>query len=158
MSETKSNLKLLPQGAFLIQKEDEQVIKGRFSMYVLDRFCVEKGIESYVVLLDRIIAGMTVGDYGDLILMAIQDYYRANPDNCGMKRADVFDMIDKYLDGISSDDFEDLMRHGIGRVGNIKKMEDAAKKLSPEQETEKKSELKEDSNDIHSNNELTNAG
>src|SRR6185369_13638943 len=102
MSETKEkNLELLPQGAFFVTRDNEgNKIKGRFSIYVLDRFCESRSINNYITLLERIIIGMSVGDYADLMLMAFEDYFRKNPTSLGMSRADVMDMIDERLGGI----------------------------------------------------------
>lgn len=145
--EQTSNLQLLPQGRFIIKDKDGQNRTGRFSMYVLDRFCVKYGDLSYLALLEKITFGMTIKEYGTLILMAFEDYFRNNLDNSPYTLESVMDLIDFQLDGIASDDFRSLIEHAIGRVANMKKvMADALaiaeqdKTLTDAQKEEKKSE------------------
>lgn len=152
MSEER-NLELLPQGAFVINRGGGQKIKGRFSMYVLDRFCVSRKIESYITLLERITLGMSVGDYADLILMALEDYFRNNPSALGLNKADVCDIIDERLNGVAGADFGQLVRHAIGRVADVKKVEEVAMKLTGADLEEKKSESNKDSSEPPSGKE-----
>jgi hypothetical protein len=157
MEEKKEILELLPQGQFIITKKDGQKIKGRFSMYVLDRFCETKGIDNYLKLLEAIMTGLKLSDYAELILFAFQDYYRSNLDLCEYKnKNDVMDFIDEHLDGMSSDEIDTLVRHAVGRMTNIKKVEEAVKKqITDAEEAEKKSELKSSSTETGFNNEPT---
>lgn len=113
-------IELLPKGEFIIQHKNGQKDKGRFSMYVLDRFCQAKSIANYFELLEKIVTGMSVGDYADLVLMALQDYYRKKPETCEYDRDKVLDLLDE-LGGLASDDFTRLVRHAIDRIAILKK-------------------------------------
>jgi hypothetical protein len=155
----KKTVELLPKGQFVINRIVNDLvkpIKGRFSMYVLDRFCEERKIDNYYTLLSRIMAGMTIRDYADLILFAIDDYYRNVPEKSGYSRADIMDMIDDTMDGISSEHFDSLIKHAVGRVANVSKLKDAIDKLSAEAEEEKKRELSGNSTDTPSGSTATN--
>lgn len=156
--EEKKIVELLPKGKFIIHQQSGDSVKplkGRFSMYVLDRFCIDKKIESYITLLQKIMVGMTVGEYADLIKFALDDYHRDQDNGCGLSRRDIMDLIDETLDGISSEHFDGLIKHAIGRVANLKKLEDAAEKLTAAQEEEKKSDLNVNSTDTTSGNDAT---
>lgn len=110
-------------------------------MNVLDRFCEAKGKENYLDLLEKITAGMRIGEYSELILMAIQDYARGNENALDIKtKEDVSDLIDEVFEnGLADEKFLKLIYHCIGRVADIKKLNDAADKLTAAQEAEKKS-------------------
>lgn len=143
--EQKKPLELLPKGAFIINTKDKP-LKGRFSMYVLDLFCIRKEISSYLVLVQRIVVGMSLGDYAELILIAIDDYYRNMEQKSGLTKADIMDMIDEELDGISTEEFKSLVFHAVGRVANVKKIEEdlknqAAEAEGTEADEQKKTEL-----------------
>jgi hypothetical protein len=126
-------VQLLPTGQFIINRKNGDSIKGRFSLYALDRFCDAKGIASYFIMIDKISQGMSLGDYADLILIALQDYHRSNPADLGMTRADIFDLIDNEFDGVMGGSFVELITHAVGRVTGIEKTTDA-----PIPETDKK--------------------
>lgn len=131
-------LELLPQGEFIVTRKDGQRIKGRFSMYVLDRFCEAKGIDNYLTILEKILSGMKPKDYATLILYAFQDYYRSDVNLCDFKtEIEVLDFIDAELNGLSGDDIDALVRHAVGRMMNVKKVEAAMEKIM---DAEKKSE------------------
>lgn len=138
-------LQLLPQGEFIVTRKDGQKIKGRFSMYVLDRFCEAKGIDNYLTILEKILSGMKPRDYATLILFAFQDYYRSDVNLCDFKtEIEVLDFIDTDLNGLSGDDIDSLVRHAVGRMMNVKKVEAAMDKiLDAEKKSESKSNLKE---------------
>lgn len=110
-------------------------------MNVLDRFCEAKGKENYLDLLEKITAGMSVGEYSELILMAIQDYARGKEDVLDIKtKADVSDLIDEVFEnGLADDLFLKLIHHAIGRVADIKKINEVVDTLTAQQQAEKKS-------------------
>lgn len=139
MSETTTPIELLPKGQFYITKPDGKKIKGRFSMNVLDRFCEVKGIKNYLDLLEKITSGMTVGEYAEIILYAIHDYFRGNEQDCDYKtKADVSDLIDEVFEGgIADEKFNQLIAHAIGRVADIKKISAAVDGLTAEQQQKK---------------------
>lgn len=155
MSEAKSILELLPKGQFVINKPNG-FLKGRFSMFMLDRFCEAKGIENYLTLLEKIMVGMKLGDYAELIQMAIEDYYRKDYSIAEITKADICDLIDELLGGVAGEDFGKLIRHAIGRVADVKKIEEAAAKtMTTAEAEEKKSELNPDLNGSSSGNNAT---
>lgn len=113
--------KLLPDGEFLVEvtnaEELPMTYKGRFSIYMLDRFCNDKGIENYIGLIQKIVLGMTLKDYADLVLYAFQDYYREDVKQCPWTTTKVMDdLIDKCggMEGAM-----DLFKHAIGRVTKL---------------------------------------
>lgn len=142
MSETKETIELLPQGGQFFIIKDGSKIKGRFSMNVLDRFCEVKGIKNYLDLLEKITGGMSVGEYSELILFALQDYYRGKEDSCDYKnKADVSDLIDEVFPlGIADEKFNQLIAHAIGRVADVKKISAAVDGLTADQQQKKSSD------------------
>jgi hypothetical protein len=155
MNEEKKIIELLPGGKFFINRKDGKAVKGRFSMYMLDRFCLQNGIDNYLTLFDKLSKGMRPGEYVDMILMAIHDYFRDNEDTCEWNKKTLSDLLDDELDGMTSDEFDQLMRHAIGRVVNIKPFIEAANKLTAEEEEEKKKTLKDISNGTISGSNAT---
>lgn len=148
-------IELLPGGKFFITVNDKKV-KGRFSMLMLDRFCVSKNIDNYLTLFDLLTKGLRPIEYAEFVLMAIQDYFRDNEDQCEWTEIKVADtIIDEALDGLSSPEFDQLMRHAIGRIVNIKPFVEAANKLTAEEESEKKKELKSNSTVNSSNSDAS---
>lgn len=144
MSEQKkTSVELLPGGEFIITDSKEQKIKGRFSMYALDRFCDLKKVDSYLILLEKITIGMRLKDYADLILIAFQDYHRKRPEDVKMEMSDVMDMVDE-LGGVSSTAFNDLIKHAIGRVADMKKIDEAMQKQLEGESKEEKDKKKEE--------------
>ena len=152
MSEQTKIIELLPGGAFLINRKEGASVKGRFSMYMLDRFCVEKGIDNYLVLFDKLTKGMRPGEYVELILLAIKDYFRGKEEACEWDIKKLSDLLDEELDGLTSVAFDELIRHAIGRIVNIKPFIEAAKTLTPEEEESKKKESNNSSTDSTSGN------
>jgi hypothetical protein len=143
MTEPKTTITLLPQGAFIIEQKDGQKLKGRFSMYALDRFCEEKKIDNYLVLLQHITMGMKLGDYADLLLIAFEDYFRKDPKQFGKDRTEIMDMLDE-MGGIANKDIINLFRHAIGRVADLGPSADTA-----DDEPVNKKKLNEDSTDMN---------
>lgn len=135
---TDTNLKLLPKGAFIIT-QDGQSTKGRFSMYALDRFCEEKKIPDYLTLLEKINIGMSLGDYADLIRIAFEDYFRDKPESSGWDKRKVMDMVDDVFDGVKDPGFKNLIEHAIGRVVDVKKINEAIKAQVDDEEQKKSS-------------------
>ena len=127
MMETKQSIvEVYPKGKFIIKRsEGKSLLNGRFSMVVLDRFCIAKGLTNYLELLERISAGMSVGDYADLMLYAMQDYFRGKEDSLELKtKEDVMDMIDdEFEKGLDDPDLLKLINHAIGRVADVKKIQ-----------------------------------
>lgn len=131
MTEQNPTYELLKNGQFIIVKSDGQRLKGRFSMYALDRFCEEKKVDNYFSLLQKITIGMKVGDYADLVLIALQDYYRNDPIQLQLNRNEVMDLFDD-MGGIPA--MLPLFKHAIDRVSNVNDTE----KSATETETDKK--------------------
>lgn len=134
---TTSTVETLAKGGqFIITHEDGTKVKGRFSIPALTRLMEEKTIDNYLDLANKITLGMTLQDYVDLILFAIQDY--PNYDQAyGRER--IIRLIDEEWDGIKDERMWQLIRHAVGRVlsGKVKKAEEPKN----ENEEEKKSEL-----------------
>lgn len=145
MSDTKK-LDLLPAGAFVINKQDGTKVQGRFSMYMLDRFCESLKVDSYLVMYNKLLKGAKLHEYATLIQMAIEDYHRSDFKAAGLSVEKVMDeIIDSALGGISTEDFDALIGHAMGRIMNWDKV---AKQLTDKvSEEEKKSESKSSSTD-----------
>lgn len=131
MSEAKFNIELLPDaGKFLITLTDGKKIKGRFSMYALDRFCEKKEL-NYLQAIGKITLGMKISEYAELVLIALEDYYREDFDQCAHngQRWTVAKVMDEILDpmGLGNKMALDLFMHAVGRLGAIIK-EDPVKK------------------------------
>lgn len=120
---------LLPRGQFILTLEDDQKVKGRFTMTAIDRFMDIKKLDSYFMLLQHIAIGMTIKDYALFISCALQDYFRSDYTNAPWSAQDVMDQLDTLPKGLSDPMFKDLIRHGIGRITEFKE-EDPKEKLS----------------------------
>jgi len=124
MQPTKNaTVELLEQGQFVITyfpNGVEKKIKGRFTMVAFDRFCTLNGKEiTYFQLIQKIGLGMQIGDYANLILFAIQDYFRPTFTQCPITKEDVLDIIDQI--GGMSEQFFSIIKHAVGRVaGDVK--------------------------------------
>lgn len=114
MSEVK--IELQPAGNFLIHLASEQYIKGRFSMYALNRFCEQKGNISYLELWEKITIGMKVKEYAELILFGLQDFYREDVKQCPWTTEKIMDDIIDPVGGLASKQFLSLVKHAVGRV------------------------------------------
>ena len=135
MTENKFNIELLPQGVFLITLADGQVIKGRFSMYALNRFCKSKGI-TYFEAIGKITLGMTIEEYAELVVYGLQDYYRKDFEQCGIvidgnkQKWDtelVMDLVFEPL-GFGNARMLDFLKHAVGRLTEIIEEEPGKKK------------------------------
>jgi hypothetical protein len=136
-TETTFNIELLPKGCFLVTLENNQSVKGRFSIYALDRFC-EKRKLTYMQAFTAIAVGLSLSDYAELTLFALQDYYREDVSQCPWSINRVMDDIMDPM-GMGSDMSLSFFKHAIGRLATIKEQAEPAKNETDE---EKKSELK----------------
>lgn len=126
MQENNFNIELLPQGAFLITLSDGKFIKGRFSMYALNRFCESKGI-TYLEAVGKITLGMTIREYAELVLVGLQDMYREDYEQCqvvcnGEKKKWTVDLVmDLIFEplGFGNKKMLDFFKHAIGRLTEI---------------------------------------
>lgn len=132
MDQSKAKLELLPQGKFLFTAADGQIHKGRFSMYMLNRFGNDKKANGYFEIIQKITLGMSLEDYADLFLFAFQDYYRDDISQCKWDRNKIMDDFMDELGFTASPDFMSLVKHCIGRLTAFKEQE-------PGSEEEKKS-------------------
>jgi hypothetical protein len=123
-------IELLPKGGFVLHGEKE-AYKGRFSMYALDRFCTETGVENYFALIEKISSGMSLKNYAELLRCALNDTERGNE-----KYAidTVFDLFDELFDGVEDANFIALLYHAIGRISTP----DSVKHATGEPDSEKK--------------------
>lgn len=147
MSENKCSIELLPEGKFMLTLKDGQKIRGRFSMYALNRFCVKKGI-NYFEAIAMITMAMTIEDYAELVLFGIEDYYRKDYNQCCFIKdekpvrwttEEVMDQVFENF-GFGSEVLLGLFKHAIGRLTTVKedaKSEEEYKALS---EDDKKKE------------------
>ena len=129
--ETAMKLELQKRGAFLLTLTTGQIIKGRFSMNALDRFCEEQKIDSYLQLMEKITIGMKLRDYADLIVFALQESYLHDITQCPFTRKEVFEIIDD-MGGINTTMFVDLVKHACGRIVAVQSV------VTPEPEEEEK--------------------
>jgi hypothetical protein len=106
---------LEPRGKFSIQLEDGQVVRGWFSLNALNRFCIAHGEMNYLQLVTKITSGMTIDDYADLLLMALQDMFRQDIKQCPWTVEKVMDDILEFMEP-GTKPFLELYRHAIGRV------------------------------------------
>ena len=122
MQENKFNIELLPQGVFVITLDDGQIIRGRFSMYALNRFCKSKEI-TYFEAIGRITIGMTIEEYAELVVFALQDYYRMDFEQCrlGTDKWTSELVMDKIFEplGFGNKTMLDFFKHAVGRLTEI---------------------------------------
>lgn len=115
-----SKVTLLPRGAFELNGTDDNgnavTYRGRFSMYAIDAFLQARGIDNYMDMIDRISAGMSVGEYADLIAAALNDYDRTERP---INRAQAMDIVDQIFDGIGDKEFTRLIMHAVGRIAPL---------------------------------------
>ena len=71
MTKPTFNIELLPEGVFLITLKGGEKIKGKFSMYALDRFAESKNLQSYFEVIAKISVGMKLREYAELIVFAL---------------------------------------------------------------------------------------
>lgn len=119
-------IELLPKaGEFLIQLPNKEFVKGRFSMYALDRFCDIKGIASYQELLLKVTMQMRISEYAELVAFAIQDYYRNDYTQCPWNTDRVRDEIFEEAGGMGNDKLLSLFKHCVGRLSQVLPEEEA---------------------------------
>lgn len=134
-------IELLPKGEFSIKDAGGQQLRGRFSMYALNRFCKSAKVESYLALFQKLVFQMTLEEYAELVMIGLQDFHRGQPNTAPITSIEaIMDLIDD-LGGVSSQEFNDLIRHAIDRVGLVKPSEDAkSEQPTPEELEAKKKE------------------
>jgi hypothetical protein len=120
------DIELQPQGWFLLTLTDADdvihKVKGRFSMYALNRFCETKNV-TYLQLIGKITLGMKIVEYAELVLMALEDMYRKDIEQCRLMGERwttemVMDLIFEPL-GFGNKKALDFFQHAIGRVTEI---------------------------------------
>lgn len=140
MQENKFRVELLPKGMFLITLESGVTVKGRFSMFALDRFAQQKELNSYLELIPKITMGMTIKEYAELVVVALEDYYREDFEQCAVtidgKRERwtaqlVMDEIFESMGGLGNEQSLSLFKHAIGRLTEIVEPEDEKKNRRP---------------------------
>lgn len=128
MDKSNFGIELMPKGKFLITLESGIKVKGRFSMYALDRFAEAKGAKSYADVLVKITMGMSIREYAELVVYALEDYYRDDTEQCRVmvdgsnKRwtADlVMDLIFESMGGLGNKTSLDFFKHAVGRLTEI---------------------------------------
>lgn len=138
---------LLPQGEFILtlnMKTSNPKIKGRFSLYALDRFCAAKDNITYLQAIGKITLGMKISEYAELLVYALQEPFRANPDEAGVTidGQKIYwcteTVLDYILDpmGLGSEISLSLFKHAVGRLGSIIETKDE----SPDKKKPKKSQ------------------
>ncbi|MGQ0739539.1 MAG: hypothetical protein ACT4OJ_10800, partial [Bacteroidota bacterium] len=102
------------------------------SIYALNRFCESKDI-TYLQAIGKITIGMKIREYAELVLIALEDYYREDFEQCAHNgfRWTVDRVMDHILDpmGFGNEMMAGLFKHAVGRLGNI---------LEPETDDKKK--------------------
>lgn len=140
----KSNfaVELLPdKGRFVLTLEDGTKVKGRFSMYALDRLCEKKSL-TYLQLFIKITGGMTIREYAELLLVALEDYYREDIEQCtvvidGKSKRWTEDLImDQVFDvmGFGNETSLSLFKHAAGRLFHILPDDNEAKEQPAQQQ------------------------
>jgi len=128
MQENKVNIELLPEAAFVITLADGQKIKGRFSMYTLDRFAERKELGNYFEIIAKLTVGMKLNEYAELLVLAFEDYYRRDFEQCcvlidGKPERWTVDLVfDQVLDkigGLASNTARRLFEHAVGRLTEV---------------------------------------
>jgi hypothetical protein len=123
----KVTIELLPGPDFII-RIDTVTVKGRFSMYALDRFCERKKLANYFEIIAKLTVGMRLHEYAELLLVAIEDYYRQDFEQCcvlidGSKQRWttelVFDLILDNIGGLSGNTAKRLFEHAVGRLTEV---------------------------------------
>ena len=136
MQQPTVKIELLPQGEFSITL-GETVVKGRFSMYALDRFCSSKDL-NYLEAIGKITLGMTIREYAELVEIGIQDkFYRDHPEKCPWNVTKIMDEIFDPL-GFGSQELLGLFKHAVGRLTNVKEKAKADKEHEAKTEEKKK--------------------
>lgn len=138
MKPTSVTIETLPQGGEFIltlkNGKDPKKIRGRFSLYALDRFCSDRDL-TFLQAIGKITLGMKLQEYADLLLYALQDYFREDFSQAGMDwdgsriswtRETVFDYILDPMGGMGNADSLKLFKHAVGRLGAIMEDEPAA--------------------------------
>ena len=122
MTKNNFNIELFPQGVFVITLLDGKKIRGRFSMYALNRFCEAKGV-NYLQAIGKITLGMTIKEYAELIVFALEDLYREDFELCrhNEQRWTVAKVMDDILDpmGLGTATALSFFEHAVGRLGQI---------------------------------------
>lgn len=87
--------------------------RGRFSMYAIDAFSQMVHVDNFFVLIDKILTGMSVGDYARLLQCALNE---CRNDNQEYNTREAMGIFDEVFDGIEDPDFIKLIYHAIGRI------------------------------------------
>lgn len=141
MQEKKVTVELLPEAAFVITLTNGAKIKGRFSMYALDRFAERKGLNNYFEIIGKLTLGMKLNEYAELLIVAFEDYYRKDFEQCfvvidGEKKnwtvELVFDEVLEKIGGLGSDTARQLFEHAVGRLTEVVQPEDEKKNTKKE--------------------------
>jgi hypothetical protein len=136
MQEKKVTVEILPEAAFLIRLHTGEVVKGRFSMYALDRFAEKKGLDNYFEIIGKLTVGMKLHEYAELLLVAFEDYYRRDFDQCCVVIDDkkvrwtvelVFDLVLEKIGGLASNAARQLFEHAVGRLAEVVQADDEKK-------------------------------
>ena len=127
---TEFKIELLPQGVFVITLTNGQFVKGRFSMYALDRFSESKGLTDYMSAVVKITMGMKLHEYAELLVMAFQDYYRQDFAQCPWNVERVMDEIIDPMGGLGNAQSLRLFKHAVGRLTEIVEEPEEKKNLT----------------------------
>lgn len=146
MEPKKVTVEILPEGAFLMTLTGGQKIKGRFSMYALDRFAERKQLQNYFEIVLKLTAGMKLNEYAELLVIALEDYYRQDFEQCcvlidGEKKRWtielVFDQVIDRIGGLSSATAKKLFEHAVGRLSEVVDQDDEKKNLKEKNKAKK---------------------
>jgi hypothetical protein len=137
MKQPTVTFELLPKGEFLL-KVDGKTHKGRFSMLMLDRFRIEKGLESYVDVTTKISVGMGFMEYAELIAYGLQDIYREDYSQCPWNATRVMDDVMEELGGMPG--VLPLVYHCLGRLTKFEVDDTAAEGAKKKQSRQKSTE------------------
>lgn len=132
-------IELLPKGKFSLTQSPSgspleggecAPIRGQFSMYAIDRFCLMTGVDNYFQLVEKIVSGMSVGDYARLLQCALNEN---RPEDNELTTREVMGIFDDVFDGMEDPDFIALLYHAIGRISIPASTAPGHQEAAPEQ-------------------------
>lgn len=132
-NEKTATVQLLPKGAFVITKTDGSTLPGKFSLNILEEYCQAKQIDNHLKFVEKIVVGMTMGEYAELVCLAVKP--------ASFTKNEMLDFIDEQFDGLSNE-FLKLVVHAIGRLGKAKATINGEAVSTPTAEEQAAEELK----------------
>jgi hypothetical protein len=114
-------------------------------MYALDRFAERKELGNYFEIIAKLTVGMKLNEYAELLIIAFEDYYRRDFEQCCVvingesqrwTMELVFDQVLEKIGGLASNTARRLFEHAVGRLTEVVD-EDEKKNLKKETRNKK---------------------